>query len=226
MTAPIEVVRVPTARGVGGEAMAAAAHVPLPYPGACVIDRPTLEETASELAATLPDRPLVVGGCCCSHIGAIRGLAVRHERLAVVWFDAHGDLNTPETSPSGNQWGMPLRIAIDEGSVAAHRVALIGARALDPPETVFMSLHGIDDNYARVLADADAVYIAFDADVLAPEELACFMPEPGAPTLAEAEATLRCIAASGCPIVGVGLTGLLPESDPEVLQRLVAAAGL
>jgi arginase family enzyme len=34
-----------------------------------------------------------------------------------VWLDAHGDLNTPETSPSGNLWGMPLRIAIDEGSV-------------------------------------------------------------------------------------------------------------
>ena len=40
-------------------------------------------------------------------------LAARYGRLAVVWVDAHGDLNTPETSPSGNEWGMPLRMAID-----------------------------------------------------------------------------------------------------------------
>ena len=52
----------------------------------------------------------------------------------MVWLDAHGDLNTPETSPSGNLWGMPLRMAIDEGSVLAADVALVGARDLDPPE--------------------------------------------------------------------------------------------
>ena len=47
-------------------------------------------------AATFRVRPLVLGGCCCAHVGAIRGLAARAGRLAVVWFDAHGDLNTPE----------------------------------------------------------------------------------------------------------------------------------
>jgi arginase len=48
--------------------------------------------------------------------------------LAIVWIDAHGDLNTPETSPSGNEWGMPLRMIIDGGAVRPMDVALVGAR--------------------------------------------------------------------------------------------------
>ena len=70
---------------------------------------------------TCPARPLVLGGCCCSHVGAIEALSAGEDRLAVVWLDAHGDLNTPETSPSGNAWGMPLRMLIDAGAVAAAR---------------------------------------------------------------------------------------------------------
>ena len=68
-------------------------------------------------ARELPARPLVLGGCCCSHVGAVRELARRHGRIGVVWIDAHGDLNTPESSPSGNAWGMPLRMLIDAGDV-------------------------------------------------------------------------------------------------------------
>ena len=117
-------VRVPRAWGAGGEPMVEAASTALPYPEALVVDRETLDEQNAALADGLPKRPLVLGGCCCSHVGAIRGLATRHGRLGVVWFDAHGDLNTPETSPSGNAWGMPLRMAIDEGSVRPADVAL------------------------------------------------------------------------------------------------------
>ena len=110
----------------------------------------------------------MLGGCCCAHVGAIRGLAARHGRLAVVWLDAHGDLNTPESSPSGNAWGMPLRLALDEGSVATTDVALVGARDLDPPEAAYVAEHGIDDDVGRALAGADAVYVALDVDVLEP----------------------------------------------------------
>ena len=70
-------------------------------------------------ARELPERPLVLGGCCCAHVGAVRELARRHGRVGVVWLDAHGDLNTPESSPSGNAWGMPLRMLIDAGDVDA-----------------------------------------------------------------------------------------------------------
>lgn len=218
-------VRVPRAWGEGGDAMAAAASLPLPYPEAAVIEEETLEEQIAAQMRNLPVRPLVLGGCCCAHVGAIRGLAARPGRLAVVWFDAHGDLNTPETSPSGNAWGMPLRLAIDAGAVRPEDVALVGARSLDPPEIAYMAANGIDDDIDRALAGCDRVYVAFDCDVLRPGELEVFMPEPGGPTLAEAEARLRGIV-ERCALAGLGLTGLTAGADPAALARLAAASGL
>jgi len=218
-------VRVPRAWGTGGEAMAEAARTELPYPEALVVDRDTLAEQSAALAEALPRRPLVLGGCCCAHLGAIRGLAARVDRLGVVWLDAHGDLNTPETSPSGNLWGMPLRIAIDEGSVRTADVALVGARDLDPPERAYIAEHGIDDDLARALGGVDAVYVALDADVLEPGTLPVFMPAPGGLELDDVE-RLLLEAASGKRVAGLGLTGLAPGSDPAVLARLASAAGL
>ena len=98
-------VRVPRAWGTGGETMARAAATPVRYPEALVVAEDGVEAQAAVIAAGLPQRPLVLGGCCCAHLGAIRGLAARHGRLAVVWLDAHGDLNTPETSPLGERVG-------------------------------------------------------------------------------------------------------------------------
>jgi len=218
-------VRVPRAFGEGGGAMAAAASLPLPYPEAAVIEEETLDEQITTQMRNLPARPLVLGGCCCAHVGAIRGLATRPGRLAVVWFDAHGDLNTPETSPSGNAWGMPLRMAIDSGAVRAEDVALVGARSLDPPELAYMAANGIDDDVERALDGCDRVYVAFDCDVLLPGELAVFMPEPGGPTLTEAEGLLRGLV-ERCALAGLGLTGLAAGVDPARLARLAAAAGL
>jgi arginase len=217
--------RVPRAWGAGGEAMAEAAALALPYPEALVVDRETLEEQSAALATGLPARPLVVGGCCCAHVGAIRGLAARHERLAVVWLDAHGDLNTPETSPSGNAWGMPLRMAIDEGSVRAADVALVGARDLDPPEAEFVAASGIDDDVARALDGTDAAYIALDVDVLEPGAVPCFMPVPGGLSVADVESVVRGVAAR-TRIAGLGLTGIGTGARPEDVAPFVAAAGL
>jgi len=145
------IVRVPRAWGSGGEAMAAAAALELPYPEAAVIEHDTLAAQTAALPAALPAHPIVVGGCCCSHTGAIVGLSQRVGRLGVVWLDAHGDLNTPETSPSGNAWGMPLRAAIDAGAVRAADIALAGARELDPPEVEFVAAVGIDDDLTGLL---------------------------------------------------------------------------
>lgn len=218
-------VRVPRAWGRGGEAMAEAASLPLPYPEAAVIAHDTLEEQTAALAAGLPPRPLVLGGCCCAHTGAIRGLSRRPGRLAVVWLDSHGDLNTPESSPSGNPWGMPLRVAIDEGAVRCEDVALVGARSLDPPEVAFMAQAGIDEDVYRALAGCDRVYVALDCDVLRPDQLACFMPEPGGPTVDALVEVLGGIART-LPVAGLGLTGLRPQADPAVLARLAAALAL
>ena len=218
-------VRVPQAWGAGGDTMAAAARLGLPYPEAAVIDEMTLEDQTAALVRNLPALPLVLGGCCCAHVGAIRGLAARRGRLAVVWIAAHGDLHTPESSPSGNQWGMPLRMAIDEGSVQTQDVALAGARSLDPPELEYMASVGLDDDIDRALDGCDRVYIALDCDVIRPGELVVFMPEPGGPTVAETETLVRHIVAAR-PLAGLGLTGLSREAEPTVVARLVAAAGL
>ena len=218
-------VRVPRAWGDGGLEMIASASLPLDYPEAAVIEEETLAQQNLALATNLPARPLILGGCCCSHVGAVEGLAARHERLGVVWFDAHGDLNTPETSPSGNQWGMPLRMIIDSGAVAPADVAVVGARNLDPPEVEYIARVGIHDDPDAVLDRVDCVYVALDCDVFEPSELASFMPEPGGPTVAEVERAFGRIRERGA-VVGAGLTGLAPSADLARLERLTAALGL
>jgi arginase len=219
-------VRVPRAWGDGGVPMIESAALPLDYPEAAVIEEDTLQQQSLVLAYNLPARPLVLGGCCCSHIGAVEGLSARHDRLGIVWFDAHGDLNTPETSPSGNEWGMPLRMIIDGGAVAAQDVAVVGARNLDPPEVEYIAAVGIHDDPDAVLDRVDCVYVAIDCDVFEPSEVASFMPEPGGPTLNELERVLGRIRERGT-VVGVGLTGLAPEAENvEKVERLTAALGL
>jgi arginase len=222
-------VRVPRAWGTGGEAMAEAASLDLPYPEAVVVAENSLGEQSLVLASELPERPLILGGCCCSHIGAVEGLAARHGRVGVIWIDAHGDLNTPESSPSGNEWGMPLRILLDSGAVDPQDVALVGVRDLDPPERDFIRTSGIQTGkyaIARALSDVDGAYVAIDADGLDEREVTSFMPVPGGIPVAEAEELLRGIARNAT-VVGAGLSGLLPESanlDPAA--RLCSSVGL
>jgi arginase family enzyme len=219
-------VRVPRAWGRGGEAMAEAASLDLPYPETAVVFEPTLEAQTHALAAVLPERPLVLGGCCCAHVGAVEGLARRGGRLGVVWLDAHGDLNTPETSPSGNLWGMPLRMLVDGSSVSARDVALVGARSLDPGELEFLAGSGIDDSLDRALDCVDAVYVALDLDVLDPAEARVFVPEPDGPSAGDIEAILADVARRA-PVAGAGVTGhLLDGSNGPVVRRLLAAVGL
>jgi arginase len=185
-----------------------------------VVEEETLDAQNAALARELPERPLVLGGCCCSHVGAVRELAHRHGRIGVVWIDAHGDLNTPESSPSGNAWGMPLRMLIDAGDVDARDVVLIGARNLDPPEVEFIREAGIRQELGPL---PERVYVALDCDVIEPGELDVFMPEPDGLTLDRLEALLASIPRP----VGAGFTGAVPSSRNErALPRLGHALGL
>jgi arginase len=216
-------VRVPRAWGTGGDEMVAAAGLEVDFPETAVVEEDSLEAQTLTLAAELPDRPLVLGGCCCSHVGAVEGLAARHEKLALVWFDAHGDLNTPATSPSGNAWGMPLRMIVDGGAVEPQRVALIGARNLDPPEEEFLRTSGIRRTADDALADVDCVYVAFDLDVLDPADARPFMPEPDGMRLDDAERELRRIR-SAARVVGAGFSGGSSDAGlVPVIERLAAA---
>jgi arginase len=222
-------VRVPRAWGRGGEEMAAAAALPLAYPEAAVVEEPSLEEQNLAIASDLPVRPLILGGCCCAHVGAVKGLATRHDRIAVVWLDAHGDLNTPATSPSGNQWGMALRMLIDSGTVAPDHVALVGARNLDPPEVEYVATAGIRTGAGaadQVLGEVDCAYVAIDCDVLEPGEAEVFFPEPAGLSLDDAERVLATVRERGV-VLGAGVSGL--RHDPRnvaPVERLLAALGL
>jgi arginase len=200
--------------------MAAAAALSLPWPEAAIIEEPTLDEQIAATARELPQRPLVLGGCCCAHVGAVRELARRHGRIGVVWIDAHGDLNTPASSPSGNTWGMPLRMLIDAGDVAPEDVALLGARALDPPEADFIEQSGIRQELGDL---PERLYVALDCDVFEPGHLDVFRPEPGGPT---PEALEPLLATLPRPL-GAGLTGLrCSERNEAALPRLMHALGL
>jgi arginase len=209
--------------------MAEAAWLEVPYPETAVVEAETLEEQNLALAADLPERPLVLGGCCCAHIGAVEGLAARQDRVAVIWFDAHGDLNTVESSPSGNPWATPLRRLIDSGAVAADDVALLGARNLDPPEEEYIGAHGVhigEEGVSRALEGLSCAYVAFDTDVLEPTEIAVFMPEPDGISVAEAERILAQIARR-TSVLGAGFTGATFEpGNVPPLARLAAALGL
>ena len=222
-------VRVPQAWGEGGESMAEAARLPLPYPEAAVVEESSLDEQSLAVAIDLPERPLVLGGCCCAHIGAVEALAARNGRIGLVWFDGHGDLNTPETSPSGNLWGMPLRMILDSGAVEPRDTILLGARSLDPPEQEYIASTGLRTDPAaleQALEGTEGAYVALDVDSLEPGQIHPFMPEPGGLTLEEVEDVLRRVCKK-TTILGAGFSGAAAEAaNVEPLTRLAAALGL
>ena len=215
----------PRAWGEGGEAMAEAAYLPLPYPEAAVVERARSPSRRSRVAAELPERPLVLGGCCCAHVGAVEGLAARHGGSRVVWLDAHGDLNTPESSPSGNAWGMPLRMAHRPRRRRPARTWRSSARATSTrrrrrssPRPGSTGEDGVD----AALDGADGVYVALDVDVLDADEVAVFMPEPGG--LDGGRASRRCCAgvAATPDVAGAGVTGLAPGPGERRAGRAAA----
>lgn len=112
---------------------------------------------AGEVSAIVKKRafPVVLGGDHSIAIGTLAGLAENYENLGVIWYDAHADMNTEETSPSGNIHGMPLAVAMGYGAkvltsiqgsfpkVKPENVVLIGARSIDEGEKHFIREHGI-----------------------------------------------------------------------------------
>jgi arginase len=191
-------------------------------------------------------RLLVLGGDCTAHAGAMAGLraGLPGSRLAIAWFDAHGDFNTPDTTPSGNVWGMPFAMlcgrgdadlvaACDGPTVSERDAALVGGQVLDEQESRMLAASGIAhfgagmvqgeaglaalDGWARAVATrVDGIYIAIDMDCLdADGNWAVTMPEAGGLTLAAAVAAVETVAAA-VPVVGFGATGVtLANGDAE-----------
>ena len=152
--------------------------------------------------------------------------------VAVVWLDAHGDLNTPETSPSGNVWGMPLRMLIDSETVRPQDVVLIGARNLDPPEEAFIGesgIHlGVEEFERGARRGRRGVRRARRGRARSrSSDVVMFMPEPDGPTADEVRAILERIAGSGTPLAGFGMSAATgAEGNAEALVPFARAIGL
>lgn len=202
-----------------------------------------------EALAEVPpgDTIVTVGGDCGVDLAPVEtALSVFGDRLALVWFDAHADLNTPESSPSGAFRGMVLRALIGDGpeglrparSVSADRVVLAGARSLDPGERDLVERRGIRHVGVEQLAGpgpllaavratgAEAVYVHIDLDVLDPRVFpAVGTPEPGGLDVDGLLGAVRALTAEfTLAVLRVGTSGRL---TPPRLSRtsLVRAAG-
>jgi arginase len=136
---------------------------------------------------------IFLGGDHSISIGSISGALHRAHKVGVIWVDAHGDFNTPKTSPSGNIHGMvvtslmgrgPEALAIGERRLSPDQIVMIGTRDLDFEERIALRESGIkvmtmrdidEDGMASVvrtalsvLGDVEAIHVSFDMDSLDP----------------------------------------------------------
>jgi arginase len=168
------------------------------------------EELAQKISDIMEEGrfPLVFGGDHSIAIGTVAGAAKHKKNMGVIWYDAHGDLNTGETSPSGNIHGMPLAVSLGIGherltnilgfspKIKAENVVIIGARELDAGERELIkeigmkvfTMHEIDRmGMAYVMEEAikhvsngtDGVHLSLDLDGLDPHDA----PGVGTPVL-------------------------------------------
>lgn len=152
--------------------------------------------------------PLVLGGDHSIAIGTLAGAAQNYDNLGVIWYDAHGDLNTDETSPTGNIHGMPLAASLGFGhsqltgvggfhpKVKPENVVIIGARDLDQGERDLIKEHSIkvytmheidrlgmtkvmEETIDYLKGKTDGVHLSLDLDGLDPHDA----PGVGTPVL-------------------------------------------
>jgi arginase family enzyme/very-short-patch-repair endonuclease len=210
-----------------------------------VADAPaSIETLAANLAAirsAVTDPPMVtVGGDCGVELAPIEAALERHgDGLVVIWFDAHGDLNTPESSPSGAFHGMVLRTLLGEGppelaprrTLRPAQVVLAGVRALDAAEKEYISDHSMEvadlESLPSVVAAAGAraVYVHIDLDVLDPSWFSSLgFPEPDGVRPERLAAAVRAVT-DRFPLAGLGITEYEPgdPADREVLAGLIRA---
>jgi arginase len=200
-------------------------------------------------------RLLAIGGDCTTHPGAMAGIRRTRPgiRLGLAWFDAHGDFNTPDTTPSGNVWGMPFAMACGRGdpdlvaaseapSVRELDAGLFGGQVLDETESRMLTASGVAQFGSGMLGDPagqaavaawaetvarriDAWYIAFDLDALdASGGWAVAIPEPDGLSLDDAVAGVRAIATSGAPVIGFGATAAMPREGGDMVATADAVA--
>jgi arginase len=172
--------------------------------------------------------PLVLGGDHSIAMGTIAGVSKFHrqreEKVGLIWFDAHGDMNTPETSPSGNIHGMPLAAALGIGDpslvglagaapmVEGARAAVVGLRDVDPAERATIKESGIgaftmrdidergmrtvmEEAIKRATSGTAGIHVSFDLDGVDPEHApGVGTPSPGGMSYREAHLAMEMLA--------------------------------
>jgi arginase len=203
---------------------------------------------AAQVEATLEEGaiPIILGGDHSIAIGSVSGLSAyyhkRENRVGVIWFDAHGDMNTPETSPSGNIHGMPFAAILGHGAPELTHIAgftpkvypedcvLIGARSVDPEEAVALRNSGVRVITMRELDERGMSAVMDEAMWLASRRTAGFhvtmdmdfvdpdfapgvgTPVPGGPTYRESHLAMEKIADSA-RMLSFELTEVNPVLD-------------
>jgi arginase len=161
--------------------------------------------------------PIVLGGDHSIAIGTLAGVfRARKTQPGLIWVDAHGDINTPLTSISGNVHGMPVSIALEEHNISVERTVLVGLRDVDPPERARIrelgvrafSMSEIDRlGMERVMEETLAivgtggprsVHVSFDMDGIDPREApGVGTAVPGGLTYREAHLAMEIVASAG-----------------------------
>jgi arginase len=196
-----------------------------------------IAEAVEDALAATADRVVLVGGDCSVSLPGIAHVA--GDDLALVWIDAHPDLNDPDSSPSRALAGMALRAvlggvpdAAPDALVAAERVVLVGARERDPAEEVELATTPITDLRAADLADPDAlaravaatgarrVYVHIDVDALDPAEFTgSSWGVPFGVRVADLVAALQRLKAT-VPIAGATIAGFAPATPDAAVDDL------
>jgi len=203
-----------------------------------------LRRTDDELRKRAPARITMIGGTCAVELGPVSYLNDRYGGdLAVLWLDAHADLNTPSSSPSAHLHGMALRALMGEGHpsltgvmrrpLRASQAALVGARDLDPPEAAFAKSQRVAMFGDEVFTDPGPVidwlkpwkhvYLHFDVDVLDPAHFGnSLMTAPGGgPSLDQAISFITAIR-STANVVSFSVVEFC-DRDPEATRAFAAA---
>ena len=190
---------------------------------------------------------VVIGGDCSVTVAALDELPGGTDDIALVWCDAHADLHTPATSPSGAFSGMALRAVLGEGEsqlilspgIHPDRVVAVGVRAVDAEEEAPLAaltnlpIEAIEDveSLASAVAatGASRVWVHIDVDVLDPAEIAgVAAPTPFGTTAARLSAAIRRLR-ERVPLAGATIAGFAPRSpfdavdDLGALLRLIGA---